>query len=121
MLRPAEMYPVGRRGGRRRSLLLHEADGPIEAIRITTCLQIERVISGDDGYVVVDRFVAQDYLGGDGILTQMDPTSQDPHVREEALRTLYRLRAEFRKRNDRSSSLLKAIESLIVEYEEKRT
>lgn len=51
----------------------------------------------------------------------MDPTSQDPQVREEALKTLYRLRAEFRERNDASSSVLKAIEALIVEYEEKRT
>jgi len=42
-------------------------------------------------------------------------------VREEALRTLYRLRAEFRGQNDPASSLLKAIELLIVEYEEKRT
>ena len=38
-------------------------------------------------------------------------------MREEALRTLYRLRAEFRERNDRPSSLPKAIESLIAEYE----
>lgn len=47
----------------------------------------------------------------------MGPRSQDPHVDEEALKILYRLRAEFRKRSDPPSSFLKAIESLIGEYE----
>ena len=37
----------------------------------------------------------------------------------EALKTLYRLQAEFRERREPSSSALKAIESLIAEYEEK--
>jgi hypothetical protein len=58
---------------------------------------------------------------GDGSLIQLDPTGHDPQVREEALRVLYRLRAQFLERKDRPSSLLKAVESLIVEYEEKRT
>ena len=82
--------------------------------------QIERVIFRDDGYVVVEKLVAQDDLE-EMDLVQADPTSHDPQVREEALRTLYRLRAEFRERNDRPSSLLKAVESLIAEYEKKRT
>jgi len=55
------------------------------------------------------------------ILVQTDRTSHNPEVREEALKTLYRLQAEFRKRREPSSSALKAIESLIAEYEEKRT
>jgi hypothetical protein len=42
-------------------------------------------------------------------------------VREEALRTLYRLRVKLRERNDPASSVLKAIELLIEEYEHKRT
>jgi hypothetical protein len=41
-------------------------------------------------------------------------------VREEALKTLYRLRAEFRERNDPASSVLEAVESLIAEYENER-
>ena len=55
------------------------------------------------------------------ILVQTDPTSHNPPVREEALKTLYRLRAEFRERKEPPSSALKAIELLIAQYEEKRT
>lgn len=55
------------------------------------------------------------------ILVQTDRTSHSPQVREEALKTLYRLRAEFRERREPSSSVLRAIESLIAEYEEKRS
>jgi hypothetical protein len=39
-------------------------------------------------------------------------------VREEALRTLYRLRAQFRERSDLPPHALEAIESLTEEYEE---
>jgi hypothetical protein len=46
----------------------------------------------------------------------MNP-KQDPQVREEALKTLYRLRAELYEREDRSTTMLKAIESLIQSYE----
>ncbi len=46
----------------------------------------------------------------------MDP-KQDPHVREEALKTLYRLRARLDEPEDGSTIRLKAIESLIEEYE----
>jgi hypothetical protein len=46
----------------------------------------------------------------------MDP-KQDPQVREEALKTLYRLRAELYEREDRSTTMLKAIEKLIEDYE----
>lgn len=79
--------------------------------------QIEPVISRDGGYVVVEMLVAQDDLD------EMEPrsagsTSRDPEVREEALKTLYRLRAEFRERKEPPSSVLKAIELLIAEYEE---
>ena len=49
----------------------------------------------------------------------MTPIEQDSEVREEALRTLYRLRANFAERKDLPPSLLKAIESLIYEYEGK--
>ena len=44
-------------------------------------------------------------------------------MREEALKTLYRLRATLRERDEPPSSVLKAIESLIAQYEdeEKRT
>ena len=55
------------------------------------------------------------------ILVQTDPTSHNPQVREEALKTLYRLRAEFRERKEPSSSALRAIELLIAQYEERRT
>ena len=41
----------------------------------------------------------------------------DPQVREEALKTLYRLRAQLDKPEDRSTTRLKAIDSLIEEYE----
>jgi hypothetical protein len=47
-------------------------------------------------------------------------TDQDPEGREEALRTLYRLRAGFAERKDLPPSVLKAIESLIEEYEGNR-
>ena len=46
----------------------------------------------------------------------MDP-KQDPQVREEALKTLYRLHAELYEREDRSTTMLKAIEKLIEDYE----
>jgi hypothetical protein len=46
---------------------------------------------------------------------------QDPQVREEALKTLYRLRADRSKFEDSTSSVFKAIESLIEEYEEERS
>ena len=46
----------------------------------------------------------------------MDP-KQDPQVREEALKTLYRLRAELSEREDRTATMLKAIEKLIEDYE----
>jgi hypothetical protein len=54
------------------------------------------------------------------IPAQMAATDQNPDVREEALKTLYRLRADFVKRKDLPSSVPKAIESLIEEYEAKR-
>ena len=78
--------------------------------------QNERVISRDDGYVVVEKLVAQDDLE-EMDLVQTDPTSHNPEVREEALKTLYRLRAEFRERKEPPSSGLKAIELLIAKYE----
>ena len=45
--------------------------------------------------------------------------NQDPQVREEALKTLYRLRADRGTSGDSTSSVLKAIESLIEEYEKR--
>ena len=59
------------------------------------------------------ELVAQDDLE-EMILVQTDRTSHNPQVREEALKTLYRLRAEFRERKEPSSSVLRAIESLIA-------
>jgi hypothetical protein len=47
----------------------------------------------------------------------MDP-KENPQVREEALKTLYRLRAQLDEREDGSTTRLKAIDSLIEEYEE---
>lgn len=52
---------------------------------------------------------------------QMDLKDQDPQVREEALKTLYRLRADRSTSGDSTSSILKAIESLIKEYEQERS
>ena len=46
----------------------------------------------------------------------MDP-KEDPQVREEALKTLYRLRAQLDEPEDRSTTTLKAVDSLIEEYE----
>jgi hypothetical protein len=51
------------------------------------------------------------------ILGLMARRAHDPEVREEALRTLYRLRAQFRERSDLPPHALEAIESLIEEYE----
>lgn len=50
-------------------------------------------------------------------LKPMDP-KQDPQVREEALKTLYRLRAELYEREDRPTTMRKAVESLIERYKE---
>ena len=48
----------------------------------------------------------------------MAPTEHDPQVREEALRTLYRLRAQLiEQENHRPTGVLEAIEALIVKYE----
>jgi hypothetical protein len=44
--------------------------------------------------------------------------SKNPQVREEALKTLYRLRAQLDEREDGSTARLKAVDSLIEEYEE---
>ncbi len=52
---------------------------------------------------------------------QMAPTDQDPEVRDEALRTLYRLRANLIKQEEQPRGVLKAIESLIKEYEANHT
>jgi hypothetical protein len=51
----------------------------------------------------------------------MDLENQDPQVREEALKTLYRLRADISKSEESTSSVLTAIESLIEEYEDERS
>ena len=51
----------------------------------------------------------------------MAPTDQNAQVRDEALRTLYRLRASLIKQKEQPRGVLKAIESLIEEYEAKRT
>ena len=42
-------------------------------------------------------------------------------MRDEALKTLYRLRATLGEREEPPSSTLKAIESLIAEYEQERS
>jgi hypothetical protein len=42
-------------------------------------------------------------------------------VREEALKTLYRLRADISKSEESMSRVLRAIESLIEEYEQERS
>jgi hypothetical protein len=42
-------------------------------------------------------------------------------ARDEALRTLYRLREEWNRRNDPQAAGLKAIERLIEEYERELT
>jgi hypothetical protein len=81
--------------------------------------QIERVTSETTGYAVVEKLIGDDYMRRQ-IPAQMAPTDQDPDVREEALKTLYRLRADFVKRKDLPPSVPKAIESLIEEYEGKR-
>ena len=50
----------------------------------------------------------------------MAPTDQDPQVRDEALRTPFRLRANLTRQEEQPRGVLKAIESLIKEYEAKR-
>jgi hypothetical protein len=47
---------------------------------------------------------------------RLDP-SQDSQVREEALKTLYRLQAQLRERNDSQPHVLKAIQLAIEHYE----
>jgi hypothetical protein len=47
----------------------------------------------------------------------MAPTAEDPAVREEALKTLYRLRAELLEQKERPAGVLEAIEALIAQYE----
>ena len=54
------------------------------------------------------------------IPVQMATTNHDPLVDEEALKILYRLRGQFHERRDPPSDALKAIESLIAQYEERR-
>jgi hypothetical protein len=44
----------------------------------------------------------------------------DPYERDEALRILYRLRAAWTERDEAPTTALKAVESLIEEYEEKQ-
>lgn len=43
----------------------------------------------------------------------------DPQVREEALKTLHRIRADLLKRKEPPAGVLEAIESLIEQYERK--
>jgi hypothetical protein len=80
----------------------------------------ERVTFRVNGYAVVERLIAEEYM------EETDParmtwTDQDAEETEEALRTLYRLRADFAERQDLPPSVLKAIESLLEGYEGKRT
>jgi hypothetical protein len=49
----------------------------------------------------------------------MAPTAEDPAVREEALKTLYRLRAELLEQKERPAGVLEAIEALIAQYEDR--
>jgi hypothetical protein len=49
----------------------------------------------------------------------MAPTGGDPAVREEALKTLYRLRAEFLEQEEPPAGVLEAIEALIAQYEQR--
>ena len=47
-------------------------------------------------------------------------TGHDPQVREEALKTLYRLRSKLIDQEQQPPGVLEAIESLIVKYERAR-
>ena len=82
--------------------------------------QIERVISVGDAYAVVEKLIVDEYLKG-GASVQMAPIDHDPRVRDEALRTLYRLRANLIMQEEQPRGVLRAIESLIEEYEATRT
>ena len=53
--------------------------------------------------------------------TDQDPQVQDPQVRDEALRILYRLRSNLTRQEEQPRGVLRTIESLIKEYEAKRT
>jgi hypothetical protein len=81
--------------------------------------QTERVVSRDDGYAVVEKLVAQDYIRR-RIRIQMDPTNHELQVREEALRILYRLRANLAQQDEPPRHVPKAVELLIQEYEQER-
>jgi hypothetical protein len=59
--------------------------------------------------------IAEDYMEATDP-APMNP-NHDPQVREEALKILYRLRAELYEREDRPATTLKAIERLIEDYE----
>ena len=50
----------------------------------------------------------------------MEPKREDGEIREEALRILYRLRAELVRRPDRPPGVQQAIETLIEKYEAAR-
>jgi hypothetical protein len=45
------------------------------------------------------------------------PTGGDPAVREEALKTLYRLRMQLLEQKEPPAGVLEAIEALIAQYE----
>ena len=49
----------------------------------------------------------------------MDPTNHEPQMREEALRILYRLRANLAQQDEPPRHVPKAVELLIEEYERK--
>lgn len=50
----------------------------------------------------------------------MNQSTHTREEREEALKTLYRLRAEWKRRKDSPAAALKAIERLIEEYEQEQ-
>jgi hypothetical protein len=50
----------------------------------------------------------------------MDPTNHELQVREEALRILYRLRANLAQQDEPPRHVPKAVELLIQEYEQER-
>jgi hypothetical protein len=75
---------------------------------------------------VVEKLVGRDF-SEEAIPTPMTRTSgavnQSIHTREEreeALKTLYRLRAEWNRQKDSPAAALKAIERLIEEYEQEQ-